>query len=333
MRTLIVGAGGIAEHHCKSLKKLGVEITGVYDVDEEKAEALAYQWGTKRMVSFEEGLSQTDMIHLLTPPSKRIEYALKAMEMGKHVFAEKPLADKLEDAWMIEKKARDTKPFFMTAFTQRFRRGYKLLKELYQSGALGGILQIFSVRIGPGVGFGGSLQDSWRTDKKLACGMTIESLSHDIDFMRSLAGEIVQVKASILGTISELPLFDNNSDSVLTFENGSIGTILSSWNSHIAFNMRGIIGTKGTAILQGNDLWDFTEFKVKLADKAYEEVHKIEDIFQSGEAYLEENKYFIECIQNGIKPECDAAAGRKALEISLGMLESHNLNKTVVFGE
>lgn len=329
LKTVIVGAGGITPYHCEALKKLEVQIAGVYDINSDRAEYIAKQYDTKSITAMDEVLDDVDMIHLMTPPSKRATYAMEGMKAGKHIFAEKPIAASLEDAMIMENYAQGQGVYYMSAFTQRFRKGYKLLNELYESGELGQMVQMFSIRMGPGVGFSGSLQDSWRTDAKLVCGMSIESLSHDIDFLRSIAGEIKTVKANVLGTIPVLPSFDNNSNTVLTFENGALGAIVASWSSHIAFNMRGIIGTKGSAILQGNDLWNFAELRVKTNKKPYEESIKINDIFLDGTAYFEENRYFVECIQNKVKPVSDVYAGRKALEISLAILKSHEKDITV----
>ena len=86
--------------------------------------------------------------------------------------------------------------------------------------------------------------------------MTIESLSHDIDFLQSLVGKIIDVKGQVKGSVLNLPEFDNNSDAVIRFQNGAIGTITCSWSSAVAFNMKGIISTQGAAFLRGDDIWN-----------------------------------------------------------------------------
>ena len=322
MKTLIIGAGGIAPQHCSAMKRLNVDIAGVFDIDKDRAMKLASEYHSKSIDDIDEILPTVDMVHLLTPPSKRVEYAEKAILAGKPLIIEKPVAVRREDAMAIEELAKKNNCLVMVAFTQRFRKGYQMLMDLYQSGELGEIINIFSFRIGTGPGFGGSLNDSWRTDPNLVCGMSIESLSHDIDFLQSFAGDVTSVKANIKGTVASLPDFDNNSNVTLSFESGAIGSILASWSSHLNFNTRGIIGTKGTAMLQGNDIWDFTQLRIKTDKNPTEQVTVIEDIFTEGTAYYNENKYFLDCITKGINPICDAVVGRKVLDISLAILES-----------
>ncbi|MCL2863909.1 MAG: Gfo/Idh/MocA family oxidoreductase [Lachnospiraceae bacterium] len=321
MKSLVIGAGGIAFQHCNALKSLGIEIAGIYDIDQKRAAELAKKYDSVAVNSIEEILPAVDMVHLLTPPSKRVEYVKKAIEAKKPIMIEKPVAVRREDALAIEALAQKSGVPVMVAFTQRFRQAYQTLMDLYQSGQLGEIINIYSFRIGSGPGFSGSLSDSWRTDPNLVCGMSIESLSHDIDFLQSFAGDIVDVGANVKGTVASLPSFDNNSNVTLSFAGGAIGSITASWSSHINFNLRGIIGTKGSAMLQGHDIWDFTELRVKLNEDAEEKVISVNDIFTEGSAYYEENKYFLACIQEEKNPICDAGVGRKVLDVSLAILK------------
>ena len=329
MKSLLIGAGGIAGQHCDSLKRLGVEIAGIYDVDVDRAKQLAEKYNSHVVTDIDEAIQKVDMVHLLTPPLKRIEYVKKIVLAGKPVLIEKPVAVKMEDAILIEECAKQAGCQVMVGFTQRFRKGYKMLMDLLHAGELGDIINIFSLRIGSGPGFTGSLTDSWRTDANYVCGMSIESLSHDLDFLQSFAGDIKNVKANIKGTVQSLPAFDNNSNVTMAFANGAIGSISASWSSHINFNVRGIIGTKGSAILQGNDIWDFTQLRIKTNQDEIEKTIPLQDIYAEGEAYYEENKYFIECISSGTNPICDATTGKKVLDASLAILESQKTNRGI----
>lgn len=307
--------------HCEAMKKLGVEIVGVYDVDEERAKNLALRYGSKAVTDPEAEIAGADMVHILTPPSKRTAYVEMAARQGKHIMMEKPVAVTLEDAGEMEACVRKYGVQCMMAFTQRFRMGYQVVKKLMDTGKIGDVVQAFCFRVGPGPGFSGTLQDSWRTDRKFVCGMAIESLSHDIDFLQSLAGDIVKVSGKVKGTVAALPEFDNNVDAVLTFANGAIGTLTASWSSHIPYNIKGVIGTQGSVFLQGDDIWDSTKVITRLSDGTQTVAH-LADIFQDGGGYLEENRVFVECIEKGIDVPCDLSVGRKVLEISRKILES-----------
>ena len=321
LKTGIIGAGGIAWKHCEALHKLGVEIAGIYDINSDNARRLGEAFGAPVVLDAKELTERADMVHIFTPPSKRLEYVEYALACRKHIFMEKPAAIALEDAKKMEEAAAAVPVCFMVGFTQRFRRGYKRLWEWMEQGQLGEVVQVYCFRIGPGPGSDGRLNESWRTAAGYVCGMTIESLSHDIDFLQSFAGKATEAKGFVKGTVAALPQFDNNVSAALKFESGAIGAITASWSSHVAFNVKGIIGTKGSAMLMGEDIWDSTRLRAKFDDGTLvDEV--LEDIFQEGEGYLEENRHFLTCIKEGNSPLCSISTGREVLEVSHKILAS-----------
>ena len=129
LKTGIIGAGGIAWKHCEALHKLGVEIAGIYDINSDNARRLGEAFGAPVVLDAKELTERADMVHIFTPPSKRLEYVEYALACRKHIFMEKPAAIALEDAKKMEEAAAAVPVCFMVGFTQRFRRGYKRLWE------------------------------------------------------------------------------------------------------------------------------------------------------------------------------------------------------------
>ena len=329
LKTLMIGAGGISRHHCAALSRIkDVSLYGIYDISVSNAEKLAAEFNVPVVTDLESAIREVDMIHLLTPPSKRVEYASLAMKNGKHVFAEKPAAMSLADALLMERLAAKTKTKYMVAFTQRFRKGYRLMKEMFENGSLGDPVQFICVRIGPGPGYDGNLGASWRTDPGLMCGMSIESLSHDIDFITSILGNVSQVDAAVAGTIPSLPAYDNNVSAILRLRNGCFATIAASWSSSLPYNCKTLIGTKGTLSLYGEAIWDLSTAKATFSDGMQRQT-ELNDIFLDGKAYQAENEYFISCILEDRQPHCDAKAGRETLEVSLAILRSSKERQAV----
>lgn len=322
IKTVIIGAGGIAAKHAESINRLpDVEVAGVIDAKNENAVRIAELCNARVISRLEDVLDQIQMIHLLTPPSKRVEYAEPAMKAGKHVLCEKPIAADMADAQRLLELSTQNKTLFMTAFNMRFRPGYLMLQEDVLSGRLGDIISVWSHRIGPGSGFKAPLGDSWRTDTALACGMSVESLSHDIDMFRGFGVEISSVSAIVKGIRPELPAFDNNAQAVMGLSNGGSAVISASWSSHLPMSSRGVIGTKGTAVLQGRGFFDFTVHRILTEDMKHERVTCVNDLFD-GQCYTAENRHFIDCVQNGVRPIVSAENGVEALKVSLAILNS-----------
>jgi myo-inositol 2-dehydrogenase/D-chiro-inositol 1-dehydrogenase len=110
-----------------------------------------------------------------------------------------------------------------------------------------------------GVGSG----PNWRTTPGLLCGMSVESLSHDIDLLRWMMGEVIDVRANVFESRPGLPGFDDTANVVCTLANGGTAVIHASWSSHLSRNSRGVIGTQGTAMVAGSGLWNLDRFHFK----------------------------------------------------------------------
>jgi len=331
MKTVIIGAGGIAHPHAKSLIKLGVQIAGVLDVNEKNARAFSGLYGCPVIHDLDEALGEVDMIHLLTPPSQRLGYVRKAAEAGKHIFIEKPIAITISDAEKIIASARDNKVKLMVNYNHRFRDGFLMLKEAFDNGLLGEVVSLYSQRFGAGHGFLRAFEPSWRTDKNLLCGMCIESISHDIDMLLQIAGSIDTVSAVVSETIAALPGFDNNVSVSFRTAKGAVGSIHASWTSHLGHSERGVIGTKGSAVISGNDLFSFEEFTIRTEDMPYPRVTKVNELFSLIEdhSYDRTNKHFMDCVINDTQPGASGEDGLRALKISHAILESSRLGKAV----
>lgn len=106
-RAGIVGVGLISEHHVTTVQALpDVELVGVFDLDSERAEERAAEWGTTAYSSLSELVAAgANVIHVLTPPSAHAAVALEAIEQGCHVLVEKPLAESAEDVRKVGEAA------------------------------------------------------------------------------------------------------------------------------------------------------------------------------------------------------------------------------------
>ena len=105
----LVGAGYVSTYHARALRSLPfVEIVGIADPDRERALAVATQFGIPCAYPSLESMAQAqpNVIHILTPPASHAALALQAMEMGCHVFVEKPMAETAADCDRMIERAR-----------------------------------------------------------------------------------------------------------------------------------------------------------------------------------------------------------------------------------
>jgi myo-inositol 2-dehydrogenase/D-chiro-inositol 1-dehydrogenase len=332
VRIGIIGAGNIGSKHLEAINMINdVKITAIVDLNENNAKIQAAKYGAKAYASLTECLPDVDAIGIYTPPSSHCELAIEAMDAGKHVICEKPITTTKEDALAIKKSAEKNNVVFMTAFNMRFREGYNLLHDAILSEEIGKPINYFVQRMSFVAGSPSKNDEyNWRTDPNLMCGMTVESLSHDIDMIRWHFGEVKTVYAVIQYSLNDLPYLDDNAYIVMTLENGMSVSIQATWSSHIPQNMRGVVGTKGTAYVKGFGIWDSDEFTIKTADMPYQITKTIQQDILDVVSYYKENLHFFECIKNRKQPQTTAFEGLKALEISSAILESGKTGKVIM---
>ncbi|OKP83964.1 MULTISPECIES: Gfo/Idh/MocA family protein [Paenibacillus] len=142
----IIGCGGIANgKHFPSLSKLkNIEIVAFCDIVEERAEQAAKQYGGKNAKVYtdytallEDGT--IDVIHVLTPNESHAEISIAALEAGKHVMCEKPMAKTAADAKRMVEAAERTGKKLTVGYNNRFREDSLYLKKLCEEGQLGHI--------------------------------------------------------------------------------------------------------------------------------------------------------------------------------------------------
>jgi myo-inositol 2-dehydrogenase/D-chiro-inositol 1-dehydrogenase len=325
VRIGIVGAGGIAKRHVEALRTIEhAQIVGMVDVETAKAAQLAQTCGAQVFATLDDCLPHVDLVYVLTPPTTHRDLVCTALTAGKHVVVEKPLAAEIADGETMVAAARTSGAKLMTAFNMRFRTGFRRLQETLAAGVLGEPISIWSHRLGIGVG----AAPNWRTTPGLLCGMTVESLSHDLDLIAWLGGEIVRVAAHTRETHADLPGFDDNAVIIATLSGGVMASIHASWSSHLAYNARGIVGTEGTAMVTGRGLWDLTTFHLKTAAMPYETIEVLNDTLDVA-SYREESRHFVDCVRHDRTPSITGEDGLRALRVSHAIMAAHRQGKTV----
>src|SRR6266545_6412392 len=148
LRVGIIGTGGIATGaHIPGYQKTpGVELYAACDVIKERAESMAERFGFRRVFTdFREMLKDPDLdvVSVCTPPFAHKDATIAALEAGKHVLCEKPMAldgdeaQQMIDAWYKSRRTHHNK--FSIGFQSRYGKNAQLLKRMIDAGELGEI--------------------------------------------------------------------------------------------------------------------------------------------------------------------------------------------------
>jgi predicted dehydrogenase len=167
-------------------------LLAVADIDSTRLAAMAQRYGVKAAFQDYRRLLEfpgVDIVAILTPPAAHAEMALAAMDAGKHIVLEKPIAVNLAEAELLLARSRRCGSKICVAYTLRFVRQIQRLRQLLQTGRLGNIevvrcLASMPLLLEPGVGeHHKSPADGW--------GSVIELGVHHYDLWTHLLGSQV----------------------------------------------------------------------------------------------------------------------------------------------
>ena len=159
----------------------------------------------------------------------------------------------------------------------------------------------------------------WRLDGDKSGGIVFEWEVHEIDFVRTIGGEVSRVYAQTAYTRQDAPNFVDHFTAILTFQNGGYGNLEASQSCWLGQNGRGFIGTAGAAQTEGPD-----GVRIRTADMDEPEVIKVEvgGHVERKLGKLTQDADFIRAIRDDDVSPVAGPDGRANVEIGLAILES-----------
>jgi predicted dehydrogenase len=100
LRVGVIGVGHLGKIHVRILKELNThfDLVGIYDSNQQTARQVSQEFGLKYFESPKDLMNSVDCVDVVTPTISHYEYVSEAIKMRKHVFVEKPLAEKMDEA-------------------------------------------------------------------------------------------------------------------------------------------------------------------------------------------------------------------------------------------
>lgn len=241
MEVVVVGAKGFGKVHLRSIRGADVSIV---ERDQKVIEEVCSKFNISKVYSnYEEALrSGADIIDLVVPHNLHREFAIRALENGKHVILEKPIATTIQEAEAIERAARKSGLKCNIAEQYHFDPSLTEASRIIKEGKLGRITNIL-VRDQRFYDHHG-----WRTEKSsMGGGALIDGGIHYIHTLLTLGGDYSGITgrynkggSTLDGEDSSMSLFD--------FSSGATGFLFYSWTYGDPPRVPGIevTGTEGS---------------------------------------------------------------------------------------
>ncbi len=304
LRVGLIGAGHFGRYHALKLAAAArAKLIGLADPNPERAKSVAWEAGCPvRTVG--EILDQAQAVIIAAPAEFHYDLTTRALEAGRHVLVEKPIAATLDQAQMLIDAAAHAGLVLQVGHLERFSAAHGAV-----STRMGQPLYIEAVRIAPFKPRG--------TDVSVILDLMI----HDLDLILALTdSEVVSVDAVGAPVASA---HDDIANARIRFANGAVATITASRISLKTERKMRIFSQSGYLTV------DFSARKLTLVGRGigmklpgFEEFGVEQAGWQDHDALAAEHEAFFAAVLDGEPVAVDGQAGRRALAAALMVSES-----------
>jgi predicted dehydrogenase len=250
------------------------------------------------------------------PTALHAATTLEAVQAGCHVLVEKPISHQMDSLEDIAAHAGEHRVAVLVGYQYRFHPTLRRVREATLAGRIGSIVAVHA--------HWGEYLPDWHPEEDYRLGYSaraelgggvVRTLSHPIDYLRWLAGEVSEVAAFV----SPTPWLDTNVEAVavaaLRFESGALGTLSLDYLARPTRHELHVIGTEGR--IQWNGLTGETRYWCNPGDEPVDDAPSAG--FTRNDLFLDEMRHFLACCEGAAEPTCTIADGVRALEIALAM--------------
>ncbi len=336
MRVGLVGCGNIGvKGHIPAYARIpNASLVAVCDADAERVNSAALLTGAVAYSDLGDLLEgeEVDAVDICTPPRTHAELSIQAMDAGRHVLCEKPIAHSLEDADAMIASAAENGVRLMVGQVRRFDDRYAAVKEQIEAGRVG--RPVFIRRAERQ--FLPFPPDAWQWDPAAGGGVILDIGVHVLDLLRWLFGdepvEIRAVAQAVRDSAREAGSFDH---AMITcrFDGGGIGLAEASWahpegfgsGLYASLDVVGSEGKLGYSDQDSNPMLVFDE-------EAGAELPRYFGLMSSTEyAFEAQIAHFLDRIRDDRAFLVDAGDARAALAMALAAQESAVTGDVVAF--
>ncbi|MCX6120208.1 MAG: Gfo/Idh/MocA family oxidoreductase [Ignavibacteriales bacterium] len=210
LRVGVIGVGHLGSLHAKMYAEISsVKLVGVYDLDSQRAEKLAAEFGIKAFSTLDNLLSQVEAVSIATVTQSHYDVAMQVIKRGVHLLIEKPITATIEQAKALTERAEINGLKLQVGHIERFNPAILAL-EPYNITPL----------------FIESHRLAQFNPRGSDVAVVLDLMIHDIDLILSLVkSKVSRIDANGIAVISDTPDIAN---ARLQFENGCVANVTAS---------------------------------------------------------------------------------------------------------
>lgn len=313
----IVGAGYMGRTHAAAWTALGLG-DGIRYVCSRRAGGNLAEAPAARVVTDLGAVladPEVDVVSVCTPTTTHRDIAVRALNAGKHVLLEKPIALAIADALAISAAASSSDRTFMVAHVVRFFEGYRRAREDVDAGRIGSVVSGRARRLIT------RPESAWWYDEAESGGVVVDVGIHDFDQMNLFLGTPVTVASTATDPLGPI-------ETTIEYRSGAIGQVLTFAGVPAgapfttSLNLVGTLGLldyefSADAPTASGRTSGVNAYRLATADGTESTT------LSSLDHYERQIEYFLECVRNATDPGFSPTASAvRALEVALAARQS-----------
>ncbi|MDM5201008.1 Gfo/Idh/MocA family oxidoreductase [Fictibacillus enclensis] len=333
----IAGCGRVAAVHAEAIQQAqGAKLLAVCDINEERLYPFAQNYGAESaFTDFRAMINNPaiDVVNICTPNALHAEMAIQAMEKGKHVMIEKPMALSIRDADRIIETAKKHHVKATVVHQNRFNEAVQTTRKALEEGKFGKMAYgTANIRWRRGKEYYD--QDAWRGTAAMKDGVLMNQCIHTIDLLIWLMGPVKSVMGKTATRTVDIEMEDIGT-ALLEFQSGSIGVVEGTgaiYPADLGASLN-LFGENGTVCIGGNaanqiEKWRFsTSFHEEESKMVSDQSNLPDSVYGEGHKTIVTD--FIRAIQTDTEPYVSLKDGRNAIQVILAIYESSKTGKAV----
>ncbi|MET1052239.1 MAG: Gfo/Idh/MocA family oxidoreductase [Mycetocola sp.] len=313
----IIGSGYMAKTHAAAYSALGYA-SGIRYICSPRPTTAIAEAPDARLVSDLAtvlGDRSVDIVSVCTPTDTHREIAVRALQSGKHVLLEKPIALSIADALAISAAASSSGQTLMVAHVVRFFEGYRRARADVEAGRIGTVLSGRARRLIT------KPESAWWFDDDRSGGVAVDVGIHDFDQMNLFLGTPVTVTSTATDPLGPI-------ETTIEYRSGGIGQVLTHADVPAGApftSSLNLVGSDGMidydfsagAPTPGGDAGGVNAYRLSTADGVESAT------LLSLDHYTRQVEYFLDCVRGGTDPTFSPTASAvRALEVALAARQS-----------
>lgn len=300
----VIGVGSMGYNHVRIYSELeNTNLIAISDMVRGTLDNVSKEFKTIGYVDYDNILQIDDIevVNICVPTVFHHDVVMDAIEAGKNILVEKPIASKLPEAQEMINAAEDAGVTLATGHVERFNPAVRVAKKLVDEGEIGEIVTATSKRLGP---YPPRIRD---------VGVATDLAIHDIDIFNYLFESKANTVYANMSSKLKNCEFEDHAEIMTKYDSGALSILETNWLTPYKKRQLNITGVDGIISV------DYGNQTVTL----YKENDQVENIkVENKEPLKEELRSFVNCIQDGTEPEVSGKDGYAALRIVNAAMQS-----------